>query len=161
MAKVSKSGKDLPEGDTLEGQIANAENHLKAMEAAVEHIWKKYQSHSWVGIYLLEGDTLVLGPWKGKQPTIHTRIPIGMGICGSAARTRETVIVDDVSKDPRYLECFLDTKSEIVVPICKNGNVLGEIDVDGDRQGAFGESDRHYLELIAEQLASRLFEHES
>ena len=76
--------------------------------------------YTWVGIYLLDGDELVLGPFVGK-PSPHTRIPLGRGICGAAATEKATIIVDDVNADPRYLACSLETKSEIVVPIMLAG----------------------------------------
>jgi GAF domain-containing protein len=114
---------------------------------------KAFRHYPWVGVYLLEnGDTLVLKAWDGAQATEHGRIPVGQGICGLAAREKRTVIVDDVSKDPRYLQCFLSTRSEIVVPLFKNGKVVGEIDIDGDQVAAFNETDRIFLEWCAERL---------
>ena len=77
--------------------------------------------YTWVGIYLLDGDELVLGPFLGK-PSPHTRIPLGRGICGAAATEKATIIVDDVNADPRYLACSIETKSEIVVPIMNGTN---------------------------------------
>jgi L-methionine (R)-S-oxide reductase len=112
--------------------------------------------HAWVGIYLVEGDDLVLDAWRGPEATEHVRIPIGYGLCGYAAKHAESIVVDDVSKDDRYLQCFGHTKSEVVVPIMHNGEVLGEIDVDGDEIGAFGEDDRLLLEEVAGRLGERL-----
>jgi GAF domain-containing protein len=111
--------------------------------------------YSWVGIYLLDGNELVLGPFEGK-PSPHTHIPLGRGICGAAAAEKATIIVDDVNTDPRYLACSLDTKSEIVVPIMKGGDVLGEIDIDSDRRAAFGKADQTLLEAVAVLLAERM-----
>jgi GAF domain-containing protein len=108
-----------------------------------------------VGIYLLEGNELVLGPYLGK-PSPHTRIPIGQGICGAAAREKQTIVVDDVNADERYLACSLETKSEIVVPIMIGERVLGEIDIDSDRAAAFGAADRQLLEQVATMLARKL-----
>jgi L-methionine (R)-S-oxide reductase len=102
-----------------------------------------------VGIYLVEGDDLVLGPWKGPQATEHVRIPVGQGICGAAAATGRTEIVDDVNADDRYLACFLSTRSEIVVPISYEGRVVGEIDIDSDQLAAFTDEDRAFLERVA------------
>jgi L-methionine (R)-S-oxide reductase len=113
-------------------------------------------THNWVGIYLVEGTDLVLTAWRGPAATEHVRIPIGEGICGYAAAHAESIIVDDVNKDPRYLQCFTQTKSEIVVPIMHQGEVLGEIDVDGDELAAFGEDDRLLLEEVANRLGERI-----
>jgi GAF domain-containing protein len=113
-----------------------------------------------VGIYLLHGNELVLGPFIGK-PSPHTRIPLGRGICGAAAAERATIIVDDVNADPRYLACSLETRSEIVTPIMLDGDVLGEIDIDSDTPAAFGPDDRALLEQIAALLAPRLPTHAS
>jgi L-methionine (R)-S-oxide reductase len=111
--------------------------------------------YNWVGVYLLEGNELVLGPFVGK-PTPHTRIPLNKGICGAAASSGNTLIVDDVHADPRYLACSLETRSEIVVPIVRAGRVLGEIDIDSDTPAAFTEEDRRLLEAVAEILAEKI-----
>ena len=116
---------------------------------------RRVPHYSWVGVYRLSGETLKLEAWHGPQATGHVEIPIGQGICGMAARTRETVVVDDVSKDPRYLQCFLNTKSELVVPILKAGRCLGEIDVDSDRPAAFNSLDRMFLEWLADLLSDK------
>lgn len=111
--------------------------------------------YSWVGIYWVEGGDLILGPWKGAEATDHTRIPIGTGVCGAAAASGQTEVVADVSRDPRYLACFPSTKSEIVVPIIKEGRVIGEIDIDSDRLAAFGPEDQRFLEEVAALIAAR------
>jgi L-methionine (R)-S-oxide reductase len=108
-----------------------------------------FEHYSWVGIYLLEGDELVLGPWQGPQETEHVRIPVGEGICGAAAASGHTEVVDDVRADPRYLACFPSTRSEIVVPIPYEGKVVGEIDIDSDRPAAFTDEDQTFLERVA------------
>ena len=120
---------------------------------AVEVLQGEFEHYSWVGIYLVEGDELVLGPWHGPEATEHVRIPVGQGVCGAAAASGQTEIVDDVNADPRYLACFPSTRSEIVVPIAHNGRVVGEIDIDSDRVAAFGEEDRAFLERVAELIA--------
>ena len=119
------------------------------LRAAVEVLHDRFDDYSWVGIYFVEGDELVLGPWKGPQATEHVRIPVGQGVCGAAAASGRTEIVDDVNADPRYLACFASTRSEIVVPIVYEGRVVGEIDVDSDRPAAFGGDDRAFLERVA------------
>ena len=93
-------------------------------------------------------ETLVVGPYVG-DPTPHVRIPVSEGICGAAVATGETVIVDDVHSDPRYLSCSIQTKSEIVVPIYARGKVIGEIDIDSHDPAAFNDQDKLLLEDIA------------
>jgi L-methionine (R)-S-oxide reductase len=127
----------------------------RAMEESVRLLAAGMPTYTWVGIYLLEGDELVLGPFVGK-PSPHTRIPLGRGICGAAATEKSTIVVDDVNADPRYLACSVDTRSEIVVPILLRGEVLGEIDIDSDRPAAFGSADRALLEKVAALLAPRV-----
>src|SRR4029450_3723575 len=82
----------------------------RAMETTVRMLAAEVPTYTWVGIYLLDGNELVLGPFVGR-PSPHTRIPLGRGICGAAAAEKTTIIVDDVNADPRYLACSLDTKS--------------------------------------------------
>ena len=124
------------------------------MQAAVA-LLKEQPDYSWVGIYLLDGNELVLGPYLGK-PSPHTRIPLGRGICGAAATEKATIIVDDVNADPRYLACSIETKSEIVAPILLNGVVLGEIDIDSDKHAAFGADDKKLVEAVAAMLAPKM-----
>ena len=119
------------------------------LEKTVETLHDRVPHYSWVGIYLVEGDQLVLGPWKGPEATEHVRIPVGEGICGAAAASGQTEIVDDVNADERYLACFPSTRSEIVVPIVYDGRVVGEIDIDSDEPAAFGDPDRTLLERVA------------
>jgi L-methionine (R)-S-oxide reductase len=119
------------------------------LRAVVAVLHERFDHYSWVGIYLVEGDELVLGPWQGPEATEHVRIPVGQGICGAAAATGRTEVVDDVNADPRYLACFPSTRSEIVVPIAYQGRVVGEIDIDSDEPAAFTEQDRTFLERVA------------
>jgi L-methionine (R)-S-oxide reductase len=137
--------------------IREAADGRRAIAAAVGVLKREVPDYNWVGIYLLDGNELVLGPFVGK-PSPHTRIPLGRGICGAAATEKTTIIVDDVNADPRYLACSLETKSEIVVPIMIGGEVLGEIDIDSDHQAAFTAEDQTLLEAVAAQLAPRLQE---
>jgi len=141
----------------ISSAIAAAPAPKSAMEQAVRLLKDAIPHYSWVGIYVLEGDELVLGPYLGK-PSPHTRIPLGRGICGAAATEKATIVVDDVNADPRYLACSIETKSEIVVPIMRGNDVLGEIDIDSDQPAAFGARDRALLEPVAALLAERLAE---
>jgi len=108
----------------------------------------------WVGIYLLEDDELVLGPYMGPA-TPHVRIPLERGVCGRVARTGRASIVDDVLSDDDYLQCNESVKSEITIPIKKNDRILGVLDVDSNRPAAFDELDKDLLEEVA-LIISRL-----
>jgi L-methionine (R)-S-oxide reductase len=139
----------------IKSAVAASPNANAAMKQTVRLLKDAMPHYTWVGIYLVDGDELVLGPFLGK-PSPHTRIPLGRGICGAAATEKATIVVDDVNADPRYLACSIETKSEIVVPIMNGPEVLGEIDIDSDQPAAFGQSDRALLEQIAPLLAEAL-----
>ena len=124
-----------------------------ARESMVKYLNSAVPTYSWVGIYSVDGQDLVLDAWAGPAVTEHTRIPIGKGICGFAAKAGRTEIVSDVSKDPRYLQCFPSTKSEIVVPITRGGSVVGEIDIDSDQLDAFTSVDKEFLEAVARKAS--------
>jgi GAF domain-containing protein len=102
-----------------------------------------------VGIYFVEGEELQLGPWNGPQATEHVRIPVGSGVCGAAAASGQTEIVDDVNADDRYLACFPSTRSEIVVPVSYEDIVVAEIDIDSNTPAAFTSGDQAFLERVA------------
>jgi GAF domain-containing protein len=123
------------------------------LRTVVKTLHDRCEHYSWIGIYLVDRDELLLGPWEGPQATEHVRIPVGQGICGAAAASGRTEVVDDVNADPRYLACFPSTRSEIVVPISHDGRVVGEIDIDSDRPAAFGADDRAQLERVAQLIA--------
>ncbi len=126
------------------------------LEDVVDFLCNNFDHYSWVGIYIVEGENLVLGPWKGPNATEHTKILIGKGVCGSAAKTGKTEVVSDVHADDRYLSCFVSTKSEIVIPIKKNGEILGEIDIDSDKKAAFTKKDKSFLEKVADMLSEHI-----
>lgn len=134
--------KSLVEGEA--NLIANLANISAALNTAFGFFW--------VGFYLIEGDELVLGPYQG--PLACTRIPKGKGVCGSAWARNETILVDNVEQFPGHIACSADSKSEIVVPIFKEGNVIGVLDVDSDQLAYFTNSDKTYLEKIAALIGS-------
>lgn len=122
------------------------------MATICHSLQQRLYGYNWVGFYLLDPNDpnyLVLGPFVGQQ-TPHTRIPLNEGICGAAVSQGETIVVDDVNSDPRYLACSLETKSEIVAPIRVNGNVIGEIDIDSHDPARFKDEDRKLVESIAD-----------
>ena len=133
--------------------IRTASNAHSAMEGIVGLLKASFPYYDWVGIYLIADENrLKLGPYRG-DPSPHTVISIDKGICGAAAREKQTIVVPDVNADPRFLACSLRTRSEIVVPIIRGALVLGEIDIDSDTHDAFKERDRRMLESIAQMLA--------
>jgi len=159
MAATEAKPMDLiPALDSLSTSCNSADTLMKAIVAL---LYEKLTRYNWVGFYMLEKDgdqsVLVLGSFKGAT-TPHTRIPLNQGICGAAASTGKTVVVDDVNSDPRYLACSLETKSEIVVPVCVHGKVVGELDIDSHFAAAFGPEDRALCEHAAVVLG-RFFEH--
>jgi GAF domain-containing protein len=144
----------------LGGEKRSADELMEAIVALLNSQMLKY---NWVGFYMLEASAdpavLVLGHYKGAM-TPHTRIPLNQGICGAAASSGKTVVVDDVGQDPRYLACSLETKSEIVVPVFVHGKVAGELDIDSHFPSAFGSEDRELVEYCA-QLVGQCLEKQS
>lgn len=137
----------------LRATVAEAPGPEAAAQRVVELLHDRFPHYDWVGVYWVDGSDLLLGPWVGAEATEHTRIAIGTGICGAAAASGETEIIDDVDADPRYLACFSSTRSEIVVPIFEGGGVIGEIDIDGSDLAAFGQNDARFLEEVGALLA--------
>jgi GAF domain-containing protein len=129
------------------------------MDDITRLLFDKMLKYNWVGFYMLEPGAeppmLVLGHFQGAM-TPHTRIPLNQGICGAAASSGKTVIVDDVRSDPRYLACSVETKSEIVVPVFVGGQVAGELDIDSHFPAAFGFEDRELVEYCAQLVGKRL-----
>jgi GAF domain-containing protein len=133
-------------------ELASTAPSLDALQKSiVEAIAAELPHYNWTGFYMLDpvdSQTLLLGAFHG-EPTPHVRIPVSQGICGAAVASGETVVVDDVHADPRYLSCSIRTKSEIVVPIRAHGRVVGEIDIDSHTPAAFTAIDRSFLEEAA------------
>jgi L-methionine (R)-S-oxide reductase len=136
--------------DAILGHLAGRQ----ALQEVCRFLEESFRHYRWVGVYRLEGATLVLDAWVGPAATEHIRIPVEKGICGQAVRENRSVVVADVRTDPSYLACFLETRSEIVVPIREAGAVVGEIDIDGNEVGAFDASDRSFLEQVAGKLGA-------
>jgi len=142
--------------DRLNAESRSADELMKGITLLLNQQMLKY---NWAGFYMLEAGAnppvLVLGHYRGAM-TPHTRISLNQGICGAAASSGKTVVVDDVRKDPRYLACSLETKSEIVVPIFVDGQVVGELDIDSHFLAAFGDEDRELVEYCAQLVGARL-----
>ena len=129
------------------------------MRSMVKLLHDKMLKYNWVGFYMLEPGAqppiLVLGAFEGAM-TPHTRIPLNQGICGAAASSGQTVVVDDVAKDSRYLACSLETKSEIVVPVFAHGKVVGELDIDSHFPAAFSSDHQDLVQHCAMLVGKKL-----
>jgi L-methionine (R)-S-oxide reductase len=151
--------------DQLKTQLAKVAAEVKSAEELMSRMCKLLHEsmlkYNWVGFYMLEHGPapqppmLVLGSFQGAM-TPHTRIALNQGICGAAASSGKTVVVDDVSKDPRYLACSLETKSEIAVPIFARGKLAGELDIDSHFPAAFGDDDCEFVEYCANLVGKQL-----
>ena len=154
---VDSNKKEQFEG--IVSEVRKIVNGTQGREEKLQQICKLLRDqvdyYDWVGFYLVDPQKereLVLGPYVG-EPTDHIRIAFGQGICGQAAEREETFIIQDVSKEDNYLSCSIAVKSEIVVPVFKNGKVAGELDIDSHSLEPFTEEDRKYLEKICEVIA--------
>jgi GAF domain-containing protein len=114
---------------------------------------KNFEKYNWIGIYLLQGDKLFLYEYEGNRETQHKVISLDKGLCGLAAREKRIINVSDVSLNPYYLECFPETKSELVVPIFKDGIVIGEIDIDSYKLNAFDSNDEWFISKVANLIS--------
>ena len=136
------------------GALLDGETDLIANLANVAAALKQTFDFFWVGFYVVKGDCLVLGPFQG--PVACTRIRRGKGVCGTAWKEARTVVVPDVDLFPGHIACSSASRSEIVVPVRQGETVVAVLDIDSDRLAAFDETDAHYLERLAAQVA-RLF----
>jgi len=140
---------------------ATATDVAALQEFTVRLIAEQLPQYNWVGFYMLDPEDagmLRLGPFHGAA-TPHVLIPVSQGICGAAVAHEQTVVVDDVTSDPRYLACSLETRSEIVVPIRVRGKVVGEIDIDSHSPAAFKDADRGFLEEAAGVVGAYIESH--
>ena len=127
---------------------------MAPLGSAVRYLAALSPLFNWVGIYVVDGDELVLGPYMG-EASEHVRIPIGKGICGMAVASDRDLNIPDVSKEPQYLACSLKTRSELVVLIRKDGKVVGQVDIDSHSFNAFGPEQEFQVRQIAEELGKR------
>ena len=135
-------------------EIIHSENSVEdKMQSICNLLDKKLDTYDWTGFYMsdIENRLLYLGPYAGKT-TDHTSIPYGKGVCGQAAEKEKTFLIDDVTAESNYIACSIHVKSEIVVPIKKDGIVVGQIDIDSDKVAAFTSEDQHLLESICTEL---------
>ena len=134
--------------DGVPHPIANLAN-------AAALLWQELEDLNWAGFYLSEGDRLVLGPFQGKPACIE--IPYGKGVCGTAAEKQEAVVVEDVHEFPGHIACDEASRSEIVVPMMRNGVVFAVLDLDSPTVGRFTQADRAGLEVFVRVLEKALF----
>lgn len=126
--------------------VANMANVAALIQEAF-HFW-------WTGFYRVIGEQLVLGPFQG--PVACTRIGFSKGVCGTSWKERKTLVVEDVEQFPGHIACSSESKSEIVVPLMKNNEVIGVLDIDSERLATFDQTDKEWLEQIAEATAAVL-----
>ncbi len=142
---VIKQLKALIEGET--NRIANLSNASALLNQFLNEV-------NWVGFYLMEDGNLVLGPFQGLPACV--RIPLGKGVCGTSAQQRKTIRVEDVHAFPGHIACDAASQSEIVVPLLKDGELVGVLDIDSPIKNRFDETDEKMLNLFAEALVSYL-----
>ena len=138
----------IPQIKALVGDETDLVANLANVAAAIKQTFGFF----WVGFYLVKDDELVLGPFQG--PIACTRIALGKGVCGKSWEKGETIVVDDVDAFPGHIACSSLSKSEIVVPVVKNGNIVAGLDIDSDTLSTFDETDAHYLNNLCEWLSS-------
>ncbi|MDD3803098.1 MAG: GAF domain-containing protein [bacterium] len=137
----------------LREKISLEKDMNAGLQFICDELKEKIDHYDWVGFYLVDGEKeLVLGPFAG-EPTVHTRIKFGSGICGQAAETKRIFVVQDVSKELNYLSCSPTVKSEIVLPIMKSGEVVGELDIDSHKIAPFTDDDKEFLVRVCSMVA--------
>ncbi|MBE6641060.1 MAG: GAF domain-containing protein [Ruminococcaceae bacterium] len=134
--------------DGVPHTVANLANASALLFSSLDRL-------NWAGFYLAEGEKLVLGPFQGKPACIE--IPFGRGVCGTAAEMRKTVVVYDVHEFPGHIACDCASNSEIVVPLIKNGKVVGVLDIDSPEVGRFTDEDEAGLEEFARIIEKYAF----
>ena len=138
----------------LRALTENVPHPISNLANAAALLWEHLENINWAGFYLLEGDTLVLGPFQGKTACIE--IPVGKGVCGTAVAENATQLVADVHAFPGHIACDSASNSEIVIPLRKGGSILGVLDIDSPRYARFTENDRQNLEIFAKILEKTL-----
>lgn len=128
--------------------VGKDENRESKLKDICLFLHNELDGYDWIGFYLVEDEELVLGPYVG-EPTDHTNIDFGEGVCGQAAERESTFLIDDVKQEDNYLSCSPKVESEIVVPIFKEGEIVGELDIDSHVKSRFSRVDEEVLEEIA------------
>lgn len=141
-------------GKQLRSLLDRKENILSNLSNFTAALKQTFDKISWVGFYLYDGQKLYLGPFQGKVAC--TLIEIGKGVCGTAAMRRQTVLVEDVDKFPGHIACDPESRSEIVIPIIKNNDLYGVLDLDSKELNSFDKTDQKYLEEYSSFLSSEI-----
>ena len=143
----------------IERQIKKIDNLDECLIKICVYLNKNIEGYDWVGFYFhnLKKKELNLIAFSG-IPTNHTKIPFGKGICGQSALSNNSVIVDDVSKESNYISCNLNVKSEIVVPLFKKENNIGQIDIDSNNLKQFSSKDLEFLKKINHMISEKFFD---
>ena len=138
-------------GEILSRDVSRNEKLFAICELLADNV----SDFDWVGFYLVDPESpreLILGPFVG-EPTDHTRIPFGKGICGQVAESHQTFVSQDVNSEDNYISCSIDVQSEIVVPIMKNGEFVAQIDIDSHTKNAITDEQKDLLEEICDRLS--------
>lgn len=138
----------------LDALTADEPDAIANMANAAALVWQYLPDLNWAGFYRMVGGELVLGPFQGKAACI--RIPLGKGVCGTAAATRETQLVEDVHAFPGHIACDAASRSELVVPIVHDGRLIGVLDLDSPEPARFDAEDAAGCEALCAQLAARI-----
>lgn len=138
----------------IRGLTENVPHKIANLANASALLWQEMPDLNWAGFYLLEGDTLILGPFQGKPACIE--IPVGKGVCGTAVQENRTLVVADVHQFPGHIACDYASNSEIVVPIHKDGKIIGVLDIDSPLFGRFKDTDKAGLEAFVKTLEKAL-----
>jgi len=138
----------------LDALTAGEADGIANMANAAALLWQYLPDLNWAGFYRMVGGELVLGPFQGKAACI--RIPVGKGVCGAAAATGETQLVADVHAFPGHIACDADSRSELVVPVIRDGAVVAVIDLDSPSAARFDADDAAGIEALAQRIASRI-----
>lgn len=144
---------NLPGNVDLEKLFSGLRESETKLQKLCNYLRKEVEHYDWVGFYIVGPDkkVLILGPFAG-EPTEHKDIPFGKGVCGQSAEKEETIVVPDVNELDNYLSCSINVKSEIVVPVFKNGEYVAQLDIDSHQHDPFKEEDQGFLENICSQI---------
>lgn len=152
MINISEKSNSHKLPEMLKNLIADEKNWLANTANAAALIFQELEGINWAGFYFMEGQELVLGPFQGRPACV--RIKIGKGVCGSAVKDKKTYVVDDVDQFEGHIACDSRTKSEIVIPLFKEDEIMGVMDIDSPITGRFTDKEQKYLQELAEILVS-------